>query len=198
MRIVPILGLICTLLCGADRTFILETQSWTPYTKTYLGSGLIGLSSSRLGTDPADSFMAGVYDHGRGDVPRLALLPSWNTTDVYNGRSWLNGTTSVSGYRQTLDMYDGTLRTQYDWADGDRTIGVAIEAFVSRSDPTSGAIRLEITPRFSGTVKVRLPLTASPEPKRYPLAKLEKLPPEAQNQQTIWYPGYMAPQRSRA
>lgn len=199
MRVaVPILGLIGTLLWGADRTFILETQSWTPYTRTYLGSGLISLSSSQLGTDPAESFMAGLYDHGPGDIPRLALLPAWNTADVYNGRNWLNKTTSVPAYHQTLDMYDGSLRTQYDWVDGDRVIGVSVQAFVSRSDPTLGVVRLEITPRFTGAIKVRLPLTAWPEPKRYPLEKLEKLPPEAQNQQTIWYPGHMAPQQALA
>jgi|HubBroStandDraft_6_1064221.scaffolds.fasta_scaffold22794_1 trehalose/maltose hydrolase-like predicted phosphorylase len=199
MRVaVPILGLISSLLCGADRTFIVETQSWTPYTPTYLGSGLIGLSSSRLGTDPAESFMAGVYDHGPGDVPRLTLLPAWNAVDVYNGRNWLNHTTSARAYHQTLDMYDGSLRTQYDWVDGDRVIGVTIQAFVSRSDPTLGAIHLEITPRFSGAVKVSLPLTAWPEPKRYPLAKLQKLPAEAQDQQTIWYGGHMTPQQTKA
>lgn len=195
---VPILGLLGSVLCGADRTFILETQNWTPYTPTYLGSGLMSLSSSHLGTDPADSFMAGVYDHGPGDVPRLARLPAWNAADVYNGANWLNRTNSVRAYHQTLDMYDGTLRTQYDWVDGDRAIGVVIQSFVSRPDPTLGAVRLEITPRFSGAVKVRLPLTAWPEPKRYPLAKLEKLPPGAQDQQTIWYPGHMKPQQAKA
>src|SRR6266576_4018628 len=93
-----------SLLFGADRTFILETQSWTPYTRTYLGSGVIGLSSTRLGTDPAESFMAGVYDHAAGDVPRIALLPAWNAVDVFNGANWLNHSTSVNRYHQTLDM----------------------------------------------------------------------------------------------
>ncbi len=142
--------------------------------------------------------MAGVYDHGPGDVPRLARLPAWNAVDVHNGTNWLNGTTSVRAYHQTLDMYDGSLRTQYDWVDGGREIGVTVQAFVSRSDPTLGAIRLEITPRFSGALKVRLPLTAWPKPKRYPLEKLEKLPAEAQDQQTIWYPGHMSPQPPKA
>jgi trehalose/maltose hydrolase-like predicted phosphorylase len=192
-----IIGL-ASLLFGADSTFILETQSWSPYTPTYLGSGLIGLSSSQLGTGPAESFMAGIYDHGAGDIPRLALLPAWNVADVFNGANWLNRTTSVRAYRQTLDMYDGTLRTRYDWVDGNRVIGVVVTTFVSRSDPTSGAVRVEITPRFSGTLKLSLPLTAWPEPKRYPLEKLEKLEGEAQNQQAIWYPGHMIPQQAKA
>jgi trehalose/maltose hydrolase-like predicted phosphorylase len=142
--------------------------------------------------------MAGVYDRGPNDIPRLAVLPAWNSFDVYNGKSWLNHATSVRGYRQTLDMYDGSLRTQYDWVDGDRVIGVTIQAIVSRSNPTLGAVRLDITPRFSGAVTVSMPLKGWPESKRYPLDKLEKLPPEAENQQVIWYPGHMAIQQSRA
>jgi protein-glucosylgalactosylhydroxylysine glucosidase len=187
-----------SLLFSADRTFILETQNWTPYTRTYLGSGLIGLSSTRLGTDPAESFMAGVYDHALGDVPRIALLPAWNAVDVFNGASWLNHATSVSRYHQALDMYEGTLGTRYDWLEGSREIGVLVEVFVSRAEPTLGAVHLEITPRFSGTLKVSLPLTAWPEPKRYPLEKLTKLEGKARNQQNIWYPGHMAVQQCKA
>ena len=61
-----------------------------------------------------------------------------------------------------------------------------------------GAVHLEITPRFSGALKVSLPLTAWPEPKRYPLEKLTKLEGAARNQQTIWYPGHMAAQQCKA
>jgi trehalose/maltose hydrolase-like predicted phosphorylase len=186
-----------TLLFGADRTFILETQSWTPYTRTYLGSGVMGLSSTRLGTDAAESFMAGVYDHAPGDVPRIAVLPAWNAIDIFNGVNWLNHATSVNRFHQTLDMYEATLRTRYDWLESGREIGVSVEALVSRADPATGAIHIEITPRFSGPLKVSLPLTAWPEPKRYPLEKLTKLEGEAQNQQNIWYPGHMKAQQCR-
>jgi hypothetical protein len=51
---------------------------------------------------------------------------------------------------------------------------------------------VEITPKFSGTLKVSLPLLGWPQPKRYPLEKLETLEGEARNQPTIWYPGYKA------
>ena len=187
-----------SLLFSADPTFILETKSWEPYTPTYAGSGMIGLSSTKLGTDPAQSFMAGVYDHGPGDVPRIGLLPAWNAVDIFNGTNWLNRTTSVNRYHQTLDMYEGTLRTEYDWRDGDREIGVVVEAFISRAEPNVGVIHLEVTPRFAGPLKVSLPLKAWPEPKRYPLEKLTKLEGEAQNQQNIWYRGHLAAQQCTA
>jgi len=183
------------VLFGADSTFILQTRSWAPYTRTYLGSGLIGLSSSRLATDPAESFMAGVYDHGEGDVPRVAALPAWNVVDVYDGAHWLDSATAVQEFHQTLDMFDGTLQTEYEWVDGDRAMGVRVEDFVSRAEPELGVARVEITPKFAGPLKVRMPLTAWPEPKRYPLEKLEALEGEARNQQTIWYPGHMNPRQ---
>jgi trehalose/maltose hydrolase-like predicted phosphorylase len=182
MRLIFVLLGLASRLLAADPMFTLETRSWTPYTRTYLGSGLVGLSSSQLGTDPAESFMAGIYDHASGDVPRIALLPAWNAVDVFNGTNWLNRTTSVRGYHQTLDMYDGTLRTQYDWVDGERAIGVVVKAFVSRAEPTLGVVRVELAPKFSGVLKIKLPLTAWPEPKRYPLEKLEG---QAQSQHTI-------------
>jgi trehalose/maltose hydrolase-like predicted phosphorylase len=181
--------MLLLLFLLTDPTFLLETHTPTPYTRTYLGNGEIGLSSSESGIQPAQCFMAGVYDHARDDIPRIAVLPAWNVIDIYNGQDWLNPA-GVTAYHQTLDMYDGVLRTDYQWAG----ILVHTETFVSRSDPNLGAVKLEITPHSSGHIKVLLPLRAWPEPKRYPLAKLEKLEGEAaRNQWAIWYPGHMIP-----
>ena len=192
-RSAAILLLFSAVLFAADPTFQLETRSWSPYTPAYLGSGLLGLSTTPLGADPAPSFLAGVYDHAPGDVPRLAIIPAWNALDVNNGVEWLNRATSVTGFRQTLDMYDGVLRTEYQWGQTGRRLRVRLESFVSHAEPTLGVIHLEITPQFSGRLKIRTPLSAWPAPKRYPLEKLEKLEGPAQNQQNIWYPGHMSP-----
>ena len=199
MKPLFLLVAIATLLRGADTTFPLETHSLIPYTRTYLENGLIGLSSSQLSTAPAECFMAGVYDHATGDVPRLAVLPVWNEVDVYNGRSWLNQVTvndwSIRSYHQVLNMYDGTLSTTYDWLDGGRAASVRTEVFASRADAGLGVVELELTPHFSGEVKVRLPVRAWPEPRRYPLEKVEKLEGEASRDQwAIWYPGHMVVQ----
>ncbi len=186
-------------LPASDQTFILETHSLTPYTRTYLGNGQIGVSSSALGTQPTECFMAGVYDHATGDVPRIAVLPAWNGINVYNGLSWLNSAPTVQDYSQTLDMYDALLRTRYEWADGERVTEVALATFVSRADPAIGALRIEITPRYSGRIKISFSLKAWPEPKRYPLEKLERLTGEAAlDQWAIWYPGHMVPVASHA
>jgi hypothetical protein len=58
------------LLFGADRTFLLETHSWTPDTPTYLGNGLIGPSSTPLGT-----LMAG---SGRRSPHRRSACMEWH------------------------------------------------------------------------------------------------------------------------
>ena len=146
MRTALLLVGLGSLLFSADHTFILETQRCTPYTRTYLGSGVIGLSSTRLGADPAESFMAGVYDHAPGDVPRIALLPAWNAVDVFNGANWLNHATSVNRYHQTLDMYEGTLRTRYDWIEGTHEIGVPSSPEPSRQWARFTSRSLRVSP----------------------------------------------------
>lgn len=203
MKLLLFLAAAAGLLAGADKTFLFETEQLTPYTRTYLGNGLIGLSSSQLGTVPTECFMAGVYDHAAGDVPRIAVIPAWNEVDVYNGHAWLNKTTvndqSIRSYHQVLDMYDGTLRTEYEWWDDGRMINVQVENFVSRADTGLGAVEVRITPHFTGEVKVMLPLRAWPPPHRLPLEKLERLEGKAASDQWMfWYPGYMVPQHHAA
>ena len=191
------------LLFGADPTFLLETKTLTPYTRTYLGNGLMGVSSSQLGALPAQCFMAGVYDHAPGDVPRIAVLPSWNEVDVYNGRSWLSqaaiDSRSIRSYDQGLNMYDGALHTAYEWSDNNRVLSVQLDTFVSRSDPRLGVIQIALTPQFSGNLKIKLSVREWPEPHRYPLEKIQKLEGEAaRNQGAIWYPGHMIQQYHEA
>ncbi|MBZ5582402.1 MAG: hypothetical protein LAQ30_09415 [Acidobacteriia bacterium] len=188
---------------AADSTFVLETRSPAPYTPAYLGNGEIGVSTSPLGTIPAECFLSGLYDHAPGDVVRLAVAPAWNEADLFNGRSWLNHAAadarSLRSYRQALDMYDGLLRTEYDWTDGDRVTHVAVRMFVSRAEPDLAVAQFEISPRFDGPLTVRLSLRAWPAPHRYPLEKLEKLEgPAAKDQQLIWYPGRMLAREPRA
>ncbi len=121
---------------GDDASFRFEAVSPQPYTPGYLGNGAIGLETTPLGTSPAHSFLAGVYDHTPGDVPRIAAAPAWNEIDFYNGSHWLNAGESferIQNYHQLLDMYDGVLRTSYAWSQDNRKIRVEAEEFVSRA-----------------------------------------------------------------
>ena len=178
-----------------DPSFTLETDKLQPYTPAYLGNGAFSLVTTPLATDAARSFLAGIYDHTAGDVPRIASAPAWNEVDVYNGVRWLNSDAaagSISDYHQQLDMYDGALETNYRWTDANRAIRIHVEQFVSRDRPDSAAVKVSITPEFSGRIAVRLPLRNWPAPHRYDLERLSKLDPAAQKDPwKIWYPGWL-------
>ncbi len=186
----------CARFAGADdASFLFEAAAPQPYTAAYLGNGVMSVVTTPLATEPARSFLAGVYDHSGGDVPRIASAPAWNEVDMYNGSHWLNADTSFSGidqYRQTLDMFNGLLRTSYVWSDGGKRIRVEAEEFVSRDRAEVAAMRLTIVPEFAGSIAVRFPLRNWPAPHRYPLEKIQKLEGEAaRNPWKIWYPGQM-------
>jgi trehalose/maltose hydrolase-like predicted phosphorylase len=178
---------------AADASFQLEARSAQPYTAAYLGNGAIGVPTSALGTLPTRCFLAGVYDRTPGDVPRIASAPAWNEIDIFNGSHWLNSQSGrVENYDQTLDMYDGVLRTRYIWAQDKRRIGVQVEEFVSRDRAYAAAIRAVITPEFDGEMKIRLSIRNWPRPPRYALAQIEKLDAPAQKDPwVIWYSGYL-------
>src|SRR5437867_2144715 len=139
---------------GQDSTFILTTHQLSPYTPTYIGNGNFSLASSQLGTKGTESYMAWVYDHGKGDIPRIAALPAWNEIDFNDGTRWLSETpldpAAIHSFQQTLNMYDGVLATQYNWMDGDRSTSIDVETFVSRSDRHIAVVQCTITPHFSG------------------------------------------------
>ncbi|MBV9081140.1 MAG: glycoside hydrolase family 65 protein [Acidobacteriaceae bacterium] len=181
------------IAAGQDPSFVFEAGSPQPYTSAYLGNGVIGITTMPLGTEAARCFLAGVYDHTAGDVPRIASAPAWNEIDIYNGSHWLNAGTPwahIEQYRQTLDMYDGVLRTHYVWAEADKRIRIEAEEFVSRARSQIAAARVTITPEFSGHIRVRVPLRNWPAARRYKLEQIRTLEGEAKsNPWAIWYPG---------
>jgi trehalose/maltose hydrolase-like predicted phosphorylase len=188
--------LACAVVSRAeDPSFQLEAGSPEPYTAAYLGNGAMGLETSPLGTAGTRCFLAGVYDETPGDVPRVASAPAWNEVDISNGSRWLNaqsGRAPVENYRQTLDMYDGVLRTSYVWTQDGRRIRVRTEEFVARDRAYAAAKRIIITPEAAGEIRVRLSLRNWPLPKRYALARIDKLDANAQKDPwLIWYPGYL-------
>lgn len=176
-----------------DSTFLLHATDPGYRTPPFIGNGHLSLVGSPLGTTPAASYVAGVYDRFPGDVPRIARIPAWSEIDVSDGDGWLNetarDTTALWSYRQTLDMYDGTLRTSYDWVHGGKRTSIEVTAFVSRADPSLAVVRLRLTPRYSGRATVRFPPREWPPPDRLALGRLEQWDP-AWTQATVWYPGH--------
>jgi trehalose/maltose hydrolase-like predicted phosphorylase len=130
-------------------------------------------------------------------VPRLASLPAWNEIDFFDGRAWLNrapiSQSSLQSYRQELDMRTGSMRTRYDWVEGDRRTSIDVTGFVSQSDQHLGVIRLTIVPHYAGRVAVSLSLRAWNTPPRLALGEIKQYKPEWNVVKDLWYPGHMEP-----
>ncbi len=206
----------------ADFELVATERDFGLYFPTYLANGIYSAQSSLRGTDPTLSLMAGVMDYTPGDVSRPAAIPSWTEVDYFNGQAWLNESTVTASayqdYRQTLDMYDGTLQTSYRWTAQGRDSRVKVTTFAGAGADHVGVTRLEITPAFDGELRVRLSLRPRPAfPHRLALGKLTlsqakqaiaamyKLPPPPEaallsqvlkpatpteaNRAAIWYPG---------
>lgn len=184
-----------SLFRAEESGFILKTERLEPYTPTYLGNGYFSMVTSQHGTRPTPSYMAWVFDHGEGDVPRIAALPAWNEINFFNGASWLNDAPpdekTLRSFQQSLDMRSGYLETSYRWVDGEKSASITARAFVSRSDPNLAALRLDVVPDYSGPVKVSFPLRGWKAPKRLPLGQLERLEPGQGGIANLWYPGHM-------
>src|SRR6266700_2721751 len=189
-----LLFFLAVSLSAQDSTFLLTTTDPTYRAPAFLGNGAFSLVGTPLGTTPSLSFAAGVYDHAPGDVPRIAALPAWNDIDVSDGDGWLNetrpDTSALEGYRQTLDLYDGTLSTSYEWVHGAKRTAVEVTMFVSRAEAHLAVIRLRLVPQYAGRVTLRFPLQEWPPPGRLALARLERSEPQW-TLDSVWYPGHV-------
>jgi trehalose/maltose hydrolase-like predicted phosphorylase len=192
MRAAVALTLIATPLPAQDSTFLLSTADPTRAPSPFIGNGSLGVVVPALGVGPGPSFVAGLYEEAQGDVPRIAAIPDWTGVGVFDGERWLDSTAigTLRDYHQVLDLRSGTIRTSYDWTEGSRTTGVAVETFVSRADPHLAVVRLELTPRQSGRMRARFAIAGRPPPPRLALARLEQSDP-AWKPADVWYPGHM-------
>ncbi|MFD5794203.1 glycosyl hydrolase family 65 protein [Streptomyces diastatochromogenes] len=114
-----------------------ETTGWPLYTPRYDGT-----------------FVSGLYARGPENTAgreALAALPTWTGLDVTADGETYGARSRVSGYRQTLSLRCGYLRTSLTWtgADGRRT-DLTYDVLTSRDDPHTGAVRLRVTPHWDG------------------------------------------------
>ncbi|MFJ9622132.1 glycosyl hydrolase family 65 protein [Streptomyces sp. NPDC101181] len=129
---------------GAGYASTGEKTGWPLYTPRYDGAFVSGLYAA----DPAVAA-------GREAV---AALPNWTNIDVRVGGETLGDATPagrVSHYRQTLFLSCGLVRTSLRWTTADgRATDVVYEVLANRADAHTGAVRLRITPRWSGDATV--------------------------------------------
>jgi protein-glucosylgalactosylhydroxylysine glucosidase len=184
-------------LQAQDSSYVLSSSDPSNPWPTQIGNGRLSLNTSSKGTGATYSYMAGIFEHAPRDVPRMASLPAWNEIDVSNGHVWLNSTNvavnSLQMYKQSLDMRTGSMRTTYDWVDGERRTSIDATEFVSQADQHLGVIRLTIVPHFNGRVSVAFPLRAWSPPPRLALGEIKQYKPEWNVVRDLWYPGHMDP-----
>ncbi|NED24294.1 haloacid dehalogenase, partial [Streptomyces anulatus] len=129
---------------GAGYAATGEKTGWPLYTPRYDGAFVSGLYAR----DKAVS-------EGREVI---AALPSWTNIDVAVGEETLGPDTPadrISHYRQTVFLSCGLVRTSLRWTTSDgRATDLVYDVLADRSDVHTGAVRLRMTPRWSGAATV--------------------------------------------
>ncbi|MFD4335647.1 discoidin domain-containing protein [Streptomyces anulatus] len=129
---------------GAGYAATGEKTGWPLYTPRYDGAFVSGLYAR----DKAVS-------EGREVI---AALPSWTNIDVGVGEETLGPDTPadrISHYRQTVFLACGLVRTSLRWTTADgRATDLVYDVLADRSDVHTGAVRLRMTPRWSGSATV--------------------------------------------
>jgi trehalose/maltose hydrolase-like predicted phosphorylase len=184
-------------LHAQDSSYVLSSSDAANPWPTQIGNGRLSLNTSAKGTAATYSYMAGIFEHAPRDIPRMASLPAWNEIDFSNGRSWLNNASvpasALQSYRQALDMRTGSMRTGYDWVDGERRTSMDVTEFVSQADQHLGVIRLTVVPHYTGRVAVSFTLRAWSPPPRLAFGEIKQYNPAWNTVRDIWYPGHMDP-----
>ncbi|WP_329063920.1 discoidin domain-containing protein [Streptomyces sp. NBC_01429] len=140
----------------------------------YTGNGYLGTRVPPTGAGYAESgaatgwplftprydgaFAAGLYAHEprtTADRQVIAALPGWTALDVRVGDERLGDGGRISRYRQSLLLRCGVVVTSLRWTTADgRVTDLTYEVLTDRSDPHTGAVRLRLTPRWSGEAAV--------------------------------------------
>ena len=132
----------------------------------YLGNGYVGTRIPADGAGYASSpvatetHIAGVYasvpdEVGGGTQRQGAInLPGWTQLEVIvAGRSY--AAADARRYRQALDLRRGMVTTTARWAAGGRVTDIRYDVTLDRARKRVGLVRLRVTPRWSGVLKVR-------------------------------------------
>jgi protein-glucosylgalactosylhydroxylysine glucosidase len=203
---------------ATDASFLLTAtaKDLGNYFPGQLGNGFFSTLTSPRGTEGNLAYMIGFMDYAVGDVSRPAAIPGWTAIDYSTGLShagqfWLNqvdvDAAHFRDYRQVLDMYDGTLTTQYRYLDGAKATDVRVVTLVSQASPHLAANQLTIAPDFDGEVQLSFALDLwAPHQPRFALAKLDgpqvqeavaanhlkfkAVLPDVPDRAPLWYHGY--------
>ena len=131
------------------------------------GTGYVGTTQATgwpLFTPAYDgAFVAGFYGTHAKEPPNpaeaaIAAIPTWSTLKVGVGPDTYTATTpagQISDFRQTLFLRCGVLRTALTWTpSAGRATDLVYDVIAARNSPHVGAVRMTMTPRWSGPATV--------------------------------------------
>jgi trehalose/maltose hydrolase-like predicted phosphorylase len=185
------------------------------YFPAYLANGYVSTVSTPRGTEGTLTYLVAFMDYTQNDMSRPAAIPGWSEIDYSTGphpegQSWLNkvpfDAARFRDYRQTLNLREATLTTNYNYADGPRHTAVEVVTFVDQANPHLAATRLAITPDFDGVIQLSFAMNLwAPYQPRFALAKQsgeqmeeqmaaqgqsrEPIPPATPDRAAVWYHG---------
>jgi trehalose/maltose hydrolase-like predicted phosphorylase len=168
----------------AADTFSLDATAadFGNYFPSYLANGYFSTLTGLRGTEGNLAYMVGFMDYGKDDMSRPAAIPGWSEVDYSTGDSaaghfWMNqaavNSAQFADYRQTLNMQEATLTTNYRYVDHKRSTQIKVTTFVSQASAHVAATQFAMTPDFDGTVELSFALNLwAPHEPRLPLARL--------------------------
>jgi trehalose/maltose hydrolase-like predicted phosphorylase len=164
---------------GSDAGWTLSTTLFDPafYRHAVVGNGYLGQRVPPTGAGYAatgeatgwplftprydGAFVAGLYarDPGlAGGRKVIAAIPTWSTLTVGAGKETYTAATPaarISDYRQALLLRCGLLSTALTWTTSDgRSTDLAYDVIADRVHPHVGAVRLRMTPHWTGRATV--------------------------------------------
>ncbi len=107
------------------------------------------------------AFVAGVYAQEAdlvGNRQVIAAIPTWTTLTLGVGNETYSPSTSadqITGFRQTLFLRCGLVRTELTWTTADgKSTDIVYDVMADRASAHVAAVRLGMKPRWSGPATV--------------------------------------------
>jgi trehalose/maltose hydrolase-like predicted phosphorylase len=153
---------------GAGSYVLTATSPSGTYAPTFTGNGMLGVrvppsgEGYAAGTVPAQSELAGFYAWPMGsptvsqNVQQRANIPTWSTlTFTDGGQTFTVPGPGVSNWKQSIDLHTGVVTTTARWTAPDGHVtDLTYQVLTDRASQYVGLVRLQLTPRWSGTATV--------------------------------------------
>ena len=158
-------------LPGGTGSYLLTAiDTGSTYAPTFTGNGELGIRVPPTGQGysggpvPAQSELAGFYAQPVGGVQQRANIPTWSTLSFTDGgQQFTLASGRTSHWRQSINLRTGVITTNASWtAPDDHVTELTYQVFTDRARAHTGLVRLELTPRWSGTANVTDTIDGSP------------------------------------